>query len=123
MVFQAMPLFLSLRNQIAPILENPLRVINTVRKKEVAPDPPLLMAAYTEAVDKFTKAAMEIMEYARLLTVARNAYLLRQKESELARLRREIDSLRLVIPLLVEDSLETQHGERQKPEASHGEGF
>jgi hypothetical protein len=123
MVFQAMPLFLSLRNQIAPILGNPLRVIKTVRKKEVAPDPPLLMATYIEAVDKFTRAALEIMEYARLLTVARNTYLLRQKESELARLRREIASLRLVIPLLVEDSLEIQHGERQKPEANHGEGF
>jgi hypothetical protein len=112
MVFRAMPLFLSLRNQIAPILGNPFRVIKTVRKKEVAPDVPLLMATYVEAVDKFTKAASEIMEYARLLTVARNAYLLRQKESELARLRREIDSLRLVIPLLVEDSLETQNGEK-----------
>ena len=72
MVFQAMPLFLSLRNQIAPILRNPLRVVKTARKKEVVPDAPLLMAIYTEAVNKFTKAAMEIMEYARLLTAARN---------------------------------------------------
>ncbi len=123
MVFQAMPLFLSLRNQIAPILGNPLRVLKSARKKEVAPDAPLLMATYTEAVNKFTKAATEIMEYALLLTAARNAYLLRQKESELVRLRREIDSLKLVIPLLVEDSLEIQNGGSQKPGADHGEGF
>jgi hypothetical protein len=123
MVFQTMPLFLSLRNQIAPFLGNTLRVVKSVQKKEVEPDAPILMATYTEAVNKFTKAAMEIMEYARLLTAARNAYLLRQKESELVRLRREIDSLRLVIPLLVEDSLETQNGGRQKPGANHGEEF
>ena len=118
-----MPLFLSLRNQVVPILGNPLRVVKTLRKKEVGPDAPVLMATYTEAVNKFTKAAMEIMEYARLLTAARNAYLLRQKESELVRLRREIDSLKLVIPLLVEDSLEIQNGERQKLEVNHGEGI
>ena len=123
MVFRAMPLFLSLRNQIAPILGNPLRVVKTLRKKETGPDAPVLMATYTEAVNKFTKAAMEIMEYARLLTAARNAYLLRQKESELVRLRREIDSLKLVIPLLVEDSLEIQNGEGQKPEVNQGEGI
>ena len=117
MVFQTMPLFLSLRNQIAPILGNPLRVVKTVRTEEVGPDAPLLMATYTDAVDKFTRAATEIMEYARLLTMARNAYLLRQKESELVRLRREIDSLKLVIPLLVEDSLEIQNGE-----VNNGEG-
>ena len=115
MVFQTMPLFLSLRNQIAPILGNPLRVVKTVRTEEVGPDAPLLMATYTEAVDKFTRAATEIMQYARLLTAARNAYLLRQKESELLRLRREIDSLKLVIPLLVEDSLEIQNGESKTP--------
>jgi hypothetical protein len=61
------------------------------------------MATYTDAVNKFAKAAMEFMEYARLLTAARNAYLLRQKESQLVRLRTEIDSLKLVIRLLVED--------------------
>jgi hypothetical protein len=115
MVFQAMPLFLSLRNQIAPIVGNPLRAaVKTLRKKEVGPDALLLMATYTDAVNKFTEAAMEIMEYARLLTAARNAYLLRQKESELVRLRREIDSLRLVIPLLVEDSLEIQNARRHQ---------
>jgi hypothetical protein len=123
MVFQAMPLFLSLRNQIAPILRNPFRLVKTGGKKEVGPDPPLLMATYTESVNKFTKAATEIMEYARLLTAARNAYLLQQKESELFRLQREIDSLKLIIPLLTEDSLEIQNGERQKPEANHGLGF
>jgi hypothetical protein len=122
MVFQARPLFLSLRNQIAPILGNPLRVIKTVRKKEVTPDVLPLMATYTEAANKFTKAAMEIMEYARLLTAARNTYLLGQKEGELARLQREIDSLRVVIPLLVEDSIEIQNGGRQRPTANPGEG-
>jgi hypothetical protein len=123
MVFQARPLFLSLRNQIAPILGNPLRIAKTVRKKEVGPDALLLMATYTEAANKFTKAATEIMEYARLLTAARNAYLLGQKEVELARLQREIDSLRVVIPLLVEDSLEIQNGGNQKHEANLGQGF
>ncbi len=96
-------------------------MVKTVRKKEVGPDALLLMATYTEAANKFTKAAMEIIEYARLLTAARNAYLLGQKEGELARLQREIDSLRVVIPLLVEDSLEIQNGGKQKPEANPGE--
>jgi hypothetical protein len=123
MVFRAMPLFLSLRNQIAPILGRPLPAVETVRKKDAEPDPQLLMATYTEAANKFTKAATEIMEYARHLTAARNAYLLEQKESELLQLRREIDSLRLAISLLTEDSLEIQNGERQKPEANHGLGF
>jgi hypothetical protein len=103
MVFQPMPLFLSLRNQIAPALGSPLPTVKTLRKKELGPDAPLLLATYTEAVTKFTKAAIELMEYARLLTEARNAYLLRQKECELVRLRIEIDSLKLVIPLLIED--------------------
>jgi hypothetical protein len=103
MVFQPMPLFLSLRNRIAPVLGNPVPMVKTVRKKDFGPDTPLLMATYTEAVTKFTKAAIELMEYARLLTEARNAYLLRQKESEVVRLRTEIDSLKLVIPLLIED--------------------
>ena len=81
------------------------------------------MATYTESVNKFTKAATEIMEYARLLTTARNVYLLHQKENELFRLQREIDSLKLVIPLLTEDPHEIPNGERQKPEANHGRGF
>lgn len=123
MVFQAMPLFVSLRNQIAPIFKNPLRLVKTGLKKEVGPDPPLLMATYTEAVNKFTKAATEIMEYARLLTTARNVYLLHQKENELFRLQREIDSLKLVIPLLTEDPHEIPNGERQKTETNHGRGF
>jgi hypothetical protein len=122
MVFQAMPLFLSLRNQIAPILGNPFRVIKSVRKKKVGPDAPILMATYTEAANKFTKAAMEIMAYAHRLTAARNAYLLRQKECELVRLRREIDSLKIVIPLLVEDAPETQNGGGQNG-AIKGERF
>jgi hypothetical protein len=122
MVFQARPLFLSLRKQIAPVLRNPLQMVKPAREKEVVPDALLLMATYTEAANKFTKAAMEIMGYARLLTAARNAYLLGQKEGELARLQREIDSLRVVIPLLVEESLEIKNGGRQKPTASLEEG-
>lgn len=103
MVFQPMPLFLSLRNQISPVLEGPVRMIKRVWKKELGPEAqPPTMATYTEAVNKFTQAATELMEYARLLTEARNAYQLRQKENELAQLRREIDSLKLVIPLLIE---------------------
>jgi hypothetical protein len=116
MVFQPMPLFLSLRNRIATVLGNPLPMVKTVRKKDLGPDAPLLLATYTEAVTKFTKAATELMEYARLLTEARNAYQLRQKENELAQLRREIDSLKLVIPLLIEDLdvCQTENGQRGK---------
>jgi hypothetical protein len=91
-------------------------VVEGVRGKEVGPDAPLLMATYTEAANKFTKAAMEIMEYAHRLTGARNACLLRQKECELVRLRREIDSLKIVIPLLVEDALETKMAEQRSPQ-------
>jgi hypothetical protein len=104
MVFQPMPLFLSLRNQITPLFRKPLPIFTTLRRKELEPDAPLLMATYTEAVDQFTKAAKEFMEFARLLTEAQDAYQLWQKEAELVRLRREISSLKLVIPLLVEDS-------------------
>ena len=104
MVFQLMPLFLSLRNQITPVFRKPLPICATVRKKQLEPDAPLLMATYTEAVLKFTKAAKEFMEFARLLTEAQDAYQLWQKEAEVVRLRREIDSLKLVIPLLIEDS-------------------
>jgi hypothetical protein len=103
MVFQLIPLFLSLRNQIAPLFRKPLPRFTTVRNKELEPDAPQLMATYTEAVVKFTKAATEFMEFAYLLTEAQDAYQLRQKEDELVRLRREISSLKLVIPLLVED--------------------
>jgi hypothetical protein len=72
--------------------------------KEPEPDAPLLMATYTEAVVRFTKVAKEFMEFARLLTEAQDAYHLWQKEAELIRLRREISSLKLIIPLLVEES-------------------
>jgi len=119
MVFQPIPLFLSLRKRIAPVLEDPRPMVKTVRKKEFGPDAPKLMATYTEAVTKFTKAAIELMEYARLLTEARNAYLLRQKESELVRLRREIDSLKLVIPLLIEDFDVCQTKNGQSEEQPH----
>lgn len=116
MVFQPMPPFLSLRNQIASALGRRLRMVKTLRKKELGPEAPLLLATYAEAVTKFTKAAIELMEYARLLTEARNAYLLRQKECELVRLRREIDSLKLVIPLLIEDLdvCQTENGQSRK---------
>ena len=103
MVFQPIPLFLSLRSQIATHFRKPLPISARFRKKEPEPDAPLLMATYTEAVVRFTKSAKEFMEFARLLTEAQNAYQLWQKEAELVRLRREISSLKLVIPLLVED--------------------
>ena len=94
-------------------------MVKTLQKKEFGPNPPLLMATYTEAVNKFTQAATELMEYARLLTEARNAYQIRQKENELAQLRREIDSLKLVIPLLIEDldvcQIEKQQSGKQPP--------
>lgn len=105
MVFRPMSLFLSLRNHVAPALEHPRQMITRVWKKELGPDTqPASVTDYTEALNKFTKAATEFMEYARLLAEARNAYQLRHKEIELAQLRREIDSLKLVISLLIEDS-------------------
>jgi hypothetical protein len=89
MVFQAMPLFLSLRNQIAPILRNPLAIVRAARNKEAEADAPLL----------------------------------EKKESELAQLQREIDSLKLVIPLLVEDSLEFSMVKDISPEANQRKGL
>jgi hypothetical protein len=104
MAFQPIPLLLSLRNQIAPLFRKPRPISARLRKTGLEPDAPLLMATYTEAVVRFTKAAEEFMEFARLLSEAQDAYQLWQKEAELVRLRREISSLKLVIPLLVEDS-------------------
>ena len=61
------------------------------------------MATYNEAANKFTQSALAFMEYERALTQARRESELQQKEIEVARLRKEIGALKLVIPLLLEE--------------------
>ena len=105
MAFRQMPLSRrSLRKQIAVALESPASVIKRLWKKDdVPPDMSATMAIYNEAVDKFTQSALAFMEYERALTKARRQSELLQKEIEIARLRKEIGALKLVIPLLVEE--------------------
>jgi hypothetical protein len=105
MAFRPMPLSRrSLRKQTAVALENPAGVIKRLWKKDDAPPTmSATMAIYNEAVNKFTQSALAFMEYERVLTQARRESELLQKEIEIARLRKEIGALRLVIPLLAED--------------------
>ncbi len=115
--FQPMPESRSLRRQLEHALENPLRIVKGLWTKQVDPNPPpITMAAYTEAADKFTTAAAEIMEHAHRLAEARNAYQRWQKETELVRLRKEVAALRLVIPLLVDerDTCQIEYGSSGK---------
>jgi hypothetical protein len=94
----------SLRKQIAGALENPVGVVKGLWKKDDAfATMSATMATYNEAANKFTQSAIAFMEYERVLTQARRESQLRQKEIELARLRKEIGALKLVIPLLVEE--------------------
>lgn len=67
------------------------------------------METYIEAANRFIKFATAFMEHARLLAEAqhhlakaRHAYRLRQKEIEIVGLRKEIDALKIAIPLLIE---------------------
>lgn len=63
---------------------------------------PPTMENYTEAASKFIKSATALMKHARVFAEAKWAFELWQKEIELVRVRKEIDALKLVIPLLVE---------------------
>jgi hypothetical protein len=66
------------------------------------------METYTEAASKFIKSATAFMAQVRLFAEAKRAYELWQKEIELVRVRKEIDALKLVIPLLVEQEAACQ---------------
>jgi hypothetical protein len=66
------------------------------------------METYAEAANKCVNSATAFMEHARLFAEAKRAYELYQKEIELVRVRKEIDALKLVIPLLVEDAAACQ---------------
>lgn len=105
MAFRPMPLsHRSLRKQIAGALENPVGVVRRLWKKDDAlATMSATMATYHEAVDKFTRFATAFMEHERVLTQTRRQSQLREKEIELARLRKEIGALKLVIPLLFEE--------------------
>jgi hypothetical protein len=110
MALQPMPFSRrSLQKQIALVLENPLGMVRGLWKKEdgLGTQPPT-METYFEAVNKFTKSATAFMEHVRLLAEARRAYQLWQKEIELIRLHKEIEALKLVIPLLTEERVACQ---------------
>jgi hypothetical protein len=66
------------------------------------------METYVEAANQCVNSAAAFMEHARLFAEAKRAYELYQKEIELVRVRKEIDALKLVIPLLVEDAAACQ---------------
>jgi hypothetical protein len=67
------------------------------------------LETYREAANRFITSATAFMEQARRLAEAqrrlakaRDAYRLRQKELKLVRIRKEIDALKIAIPLLIE---------------------
>jgi hypothetical protein len=94
----------SLRKQIVGALENPVGVVKRLWKRDDAlATMSATMATYNEAANKFTQSAVAFIEYERVITHARRESELRQKEIEVARLRKEIGALKLVIPLLVEE--------------------
>ena len=104
MAFQPMLVFRrSVRKQIAHVLEHPLGMVKKLWKKQgrTATQPPT-MEAYTEATNTCIASATAFIEHARLFAEAKRAYELWQKEIELIRLGKEIEALKLVIPLLVE---------------------
>ena len=104
MAFRMPPPRRSLRKQIAVALENPVGMVKRLWKKDDAlATMSATMATYNEAANKFTQSAIAFMEYERVLTQARRESELQQKEIEVARLRKEIGALKLVIPLLVEE--------------------
>src|ERR1700687_3540041 len=110
MAFQPVPVSRrSLRKQIAHVLENPLRMVKRLWEKEggTGTQPPN-MEAYTEAANKCIPSATTFMEHARLFAEAKRVYELWQKEIELVRVRKEVDALKLVIPLLVEPAAACQ---------------
>src|ERR1700730_13240488 len=110
MASQPVPVSLrSLRQQIAHVLEHPLRMVKKLWKKKggTGTQPPP-MEAYTEAVNKCVTSATTFMEHARLFAETKRVYELWQKEIELVRVRKEIGALKLVIPLLVEPATACQ---------------
>jgi hypothetical protein len=109
--FQPIPLSRRfLRKQIALVLENPLKIVKKLWKKQdsLGTQSPT-METYTEAANRFIKFATAFIEHAGLLAEAqrhlakaRDAYRLRQKEIEIVGVRKEIDALKIAIPLLIE---------------------
>ncbi len=110
MAFKPMPVsHRSLWRQIAYLLQDPLGTVKKFWKREDGTEPqPPTMETYAEAVNKCVNSATAFMEHARLFAEAKRAYELCQKEIELVRVRKEIDALKLVIPLLVEDAAACQ---------------
>jgi len=104
MAFQPIPVFRrSVRKQIAYVLKHPLGMVKKLWKEEgcTATQAPT-MEAYTEAANTCIASATDFIEHARLFAEAKRAYELWQKESEVIQVRKEIEALKLVIPLLVE---------------------
>jgi hypothetical protein len=78
------------------------------KKKDGLGTRPPTLATYTEAVDKCIAFATTFMEHARVYVEAKRELELWQKEIELVRVRKEVDALRVVIPLLVEQAADSQ---------------
>jgi hypothetical protein len=110
MAFKPMPAsHRSLWRQIAYLLQDPRGTVKKFWKREDGTEPqPPTMETYAEAANKCVNSATAFMEHARLFAEAKRAYELCQKEIELVRVRKEIDALKLVIPLLVEDAAACQ---------------
>ena len=69
---------------------------------------PPTLATYTEAVDKCIAFAAAFMEHARVYVEAKRELELWKKEIELVRMRKEVEALKVVIPLLVENAADCQ---------------
>ena len=82
------------------------------------------MATYTEAVNKFTKAATEIMEYARLLTDARGMFTCytKRKTSFSACREKSIRSNSLFL-YLPRTRMKSQMAKDRRPRLITDEGF
>jgi len=105
-----MPLFRRfLPKHIALVLENSLGMVKKLWKKQdgQGTQSPTL-ETYTEAANRCIKSATAFMEHARLLAEAWRVYQLWQKEIELVRLHKEIEALKLVTPLLIEERVACQ---------------
>lgn len=109
MAFKPMPVsHRSLWRQIAYLLQDPLGTVKFWKREGGTEPQPPTMETYAEAANKCVNSATAFMEHARLFAEAKRAYELCQKEIELVRVRKEIDALKLVIPLLVEDAAACQ---------------
>jgi len=74
------------------------------KKGDVPEARPLTVEAYTDAANKCIRLATALIEYSHWLANARRNYELQQKQNDLARVRQEVDALRLVVPLLLEST-------------------